>query len=177
MINCSGTWKVRLDASPDAFDLIVLKLKEHLSSIDLGLLVGNRSASIKGQFDQFAPGAEFRQLGLAVDPNVLGRVPAGHRIDQAYQHIDGGTIGIELCLNNREAIGTNFSKLYSYVNKREDSPNYRLVTLVTLSRSLLDHGGWDKSYGDSSEYSEGFDLIYGEFASGNVVILTLSLAN
>ena len=166
---------VRLDALPDAFDLLILKLKEQLSSLDLATLVGNRSASVKKHFDQFAPGAEFRKLPTNVDPNELGKVPAGQRIDQAYSHLDGGTIGIELCLNNREAIGTNFSKLSSFLSKREAAPNFRLAVLITLSRDLLDHGGWDRSYGDSSEYDDAFDLIYGEFASGSVVSLTLSL--
>ena len=166
---------VRRDALPDAFDLMILKLKNHLSALNLTSIVGNRSTSVKKHFNEFTPGAEFGKLPTNVDPNEPGKVPAGQRIDQAFTHLDGGTIGIELCLNNREAIGTNFSKLSAYLNKRESIPNFRLAALVTLSRDLLDHGGWDKSYGDSSEYDVAFDLIYGEFASGSVVNLSLSL--
>ena len=177
MIKCSETWLVLKKDLPEGLSLLVLKLREHLSSLELNHVIGRRSSYIKTQIDAFLPGAEFSSLVTAIDPTIVERVPAGHKIDYAYSHVDGGTAGIELCLNNREAIGTNFSKLASYLNRREEFSSHRLSIVITLSRELLNHGGWDKSYGDSVEYNEAFDLIYGEFSSGNVVNLTLYLDN
>ena len=85
-----------------------------------------------------------------------------------------------ICLNNREAIGTNFLKLevaaLSEIRKfqeREVLDSNLLGVLITLDSDVLALGKWDPSYADSSEYSAGIRKFYKSLFKSNITNLRI----
>lgn len=172
MIQVREIWlKQQVDMFP-SFTLFTIRLKTHLKSLEIMKTVGNRSGAVKKLVAEFAPGDDFVPRRSGIHPDSEGRLPAGHRVDTVLEDRSGQFLALELCLNNREAIGTNFMKLSAALDARSES-SQGLAVLITLSRALLDFGGWDKSYGDTSEYIELFNLAYGQYMRNNVLILSL----
>lgn len=155
-------------------DMFVSRLKSHLKNFEPIKVVGNRSAVIRELVSGFTPGEGFLVQNNSINPESSGNVPAGHRVDCMFLSELGHYIAVELCLNNRETIGTNFMKLSASLDSREGNLE-SLALLITLSRGLLDFGGWDKSYGDTDEYLELFKIAYGRYFHSSVLILSLDV--
>ena len=84
-------------------------------------------------------------------------------------------ISIVLCLNNREALGTNLlkTKLADRFFTSNSEVEETTGILLCLSRETLNLGGWDKSYADSSEYVEAFRGAYFEMIRNPLVVLEI----
>jgi hypothetical protein len=89
-------------------------------------------------------------------------------------------VNIVICLNNREAIGTNFLKLEIAAlsnlrtSKIDDFTDENILgILISLDSDLLSAGGWDNSYADSSEYSAAFRKYYKNLIKSNIVQLRI----
>jgi hypothetical protein len=84
-------------------------------------------------------------------------------------------ISIVLCLNNREAIGTNLIKaeLANHFFYSNSAIEETAGILLCLSRETLNLGGWDKAYADASEYSEAFRGAYFQLINKPLVVLEI----
>ena len=85
-------------------------------------------------------------------------------------------INIVSCLNNREAIGSNFLKLevqaMSDFSIDDSSPHLfedSLGILITFDRGLLEQGGWDPAYAEATEYSFAYKKYFGPILKSNII--------
>ena len=150
------------------------KIQSALSVIDLNSAIADRSNSmrklikehtqeIKG-FD-WIPKTRDGQAPFSIDAKYVcnGECNAIH------------IVNLVICLNNREAIGTNFLKLevaalaeIRKFHEKEVTDSNLLGILLTLDRDVLSLGKWDPSYADSSEYSAGMRKFYKAFFNSNI---------
>jgi hypothetical protein len=153
-------------------------LKESLGQIDFSTAVKNRSISFK---EALKKSTENLNNFTWISRNRDGQAP--FQIDARYVcgrkcgtvHI----INLVVCLNNREAIGSNFLKLETAAIREIRTSKEVLDDanvagfLATLSRELLDEGGWDPSYADSSEYANAIKTYYKPLLKSNILGLRI----
>jgi hypothetical protein len=155
--------------------LISLKdsLRHSLEEIDIESAIQQRSESFKKCLsDAFVRSTtvEWSKTSIFENP-ALNDVPAIFRLDgKAKCSGSCGSIhrlNIVLCLNNREAIGSNFLKLeiaaYEQIRYAEKIAIYEeniLGVLLTLDTAVLESGNWDNSYANANEYTFAFKHAY-----------------
>jgi hypothetical protein len=144
-------------------------------------LIGDRTRSVKdvlsnlvsevaADFDsKVIPAAELTRSDYG------GRIHANLRIDfiiscncsSETPHV----FGVELCLDNRIALGTNVLKASALAKIHPDSD----TVFITLERGLLDSGGWDATYADTELYERDILSVYSELVSAEITLLSLGL--
>jgi hypothetical protein len=150
-----------------------------LSEIDFNVAISDRSNSMRKSIKEhtenlngfvWIPRTRDGQAPFSIDARLTC---SG---DCASIHI----LNIVICLNNREAIGTNFLKLevaaLSEIRKfqeKEVLDSNLLGVLITLDSDVLSLGKWDPSYADSSEYSAGMRKFYKSFFKSNITNLRI----
>lgn len=152
---------------------LVLELKANLASVDIQRGLRNRSRSLKVEIQQSnSAGSAFKWVKHSIfSDRSLKQASAGYLIDaRAECSRSCGSfhqVNVVFCLNNREAIGTNFLKLeVAAVQEIRNHQNQALTDknvlglLITLDREMLDFGGWDGAYADSTEYVLAYNLAY-----------------
>lgn len=155
--------------------LISLKdsLRSSLEEIDIESAIQQRSESFKKCLsDAFirSTAVEWSKSSIFENP-ALNDVPAIFRLDGKAKCSGAcGSIhrmNIVLCLNNREAIGSNFLKLeiaaYEQIRYAEKIAIYEeniLGVLLTLDTAVLESGNWDNSYANANEYTFAFKHAY-----------------
>jgi hypothetical protein len=155
------------------------KLQGTLSEIDFNSAIADRSNSmrklikdstetLKG-FD-WIPRTRDGQAPFSIDAKYVcnGECKSSH------------ILNIVICLNNREAIGTNFLKLevaaLSEIRRFQENEildSNILGVLISLDRDVLTLGNWDPSYADSSEYSGGMRKFYKSLLKSNITNLRI----
>lgn len=141
-------------------------IKNALSEIDFNSAIIDRSNSMRKLLKEYTetlkgfewiPRTRDGQAPFAVDAKFSCSMDCGSL------HI----LNIVVCLNNREAIGTNLLKLevaaLAEIRKfqvKEVLDSNVLGVLITLDRDVLSLGKWDPAYADSSEYSAGVRKFY-----------------
>jgi hypothetical protein len=148
-------------------------LSIHAKKLEMVHVIGGRTRSIRRHFATFEPGLDFCKLSADLNPNFnLVKKSANFRVDGVYEEKDRKSlIALEYAFNNREAIGTNFLKLALALKSREVNYEETLAVLVAPSRALLERGGWDGAYADSSEYRNLHEAGFGKFLGTNTVLV------
>ena len=170
---------VNIEDLADCFKTFLAHFKEEFEKMDLDEAIRGRSNSFR----------EALRNATYVIPELkwetkLRDGSAPFQIDAKYncggkcgsQHL----INLVVCLNNREAIGTNFLKLE--VAALGDLRNSKIENfvdentlgiLISLDSDLLIAGNWDNSYADSSEYTSAFRKYYRQIIKANIVQLRI----
>lgn len=150
-----------------------------LNRIDLNLAIRDRSNSMKNCIqDVLSKWSGLEWIPKTRDGQAPFTIDAKYRCESKCSNIH--IINFVICLNNREAIGTNFLKLeYGALNeiRKGSSSELRdsnvLGVLITFSRDLLNLGKWDLSYADSSEYSAAARRYYRLLLQSNILNLRI----
>lgn len=154
------------------------QLKDAISEIDFNSAVKNRSISFKESLRKSTGTLiNFTWIARTRDGQAPFQIDARFVCDSNCGSLH--VINLVICLNNREAIGSNFLKLETAaireirtdVHELDDSNILGL--LVSLSRDLLDEGGWDPSYADSSEYANAAKTYYKPLLRSNIIGLRI----
>jgi len=80
-------------------------------------------------------------------------------------------VNVELCIQNREAIGTNFLKLEVFANLNPEIDHIGL--LLCPDRRYFKESNMDAAYGDDDEYIVAHQLSYHTVMASKMLILTL----
>jgi hypothetical protein len=166
--------------------LLVKEIQTSLKSVDIQRGLKNRSRSLKAEIKKSTSSLsayKWAKHSIFTDRS-LKKASAGYLLDaRAECSLNCGSfhqVNVVICLNNREAIGTNFLKLeVAAVQEirnhqvQELSDRNILGILITLDREMLDFGGWDGAYADSSEYSLAYNLAYKSVIKSQVISLQL----
>jgi hypothetical protein len=173
---------------PQCFEEMLNDIEKSINRMAVVAAVESRSASFKKNLADSLPRNSNLQLGKTSVLDVIRLAGAGATLE-----LDGrqscsrkcGTkhvLGLVLCLNNRETIGTNFLKLEVFsrnsrhpADKSEYFDENRLGVMVTFSRELLKLGKWDPSYADSTEYSFSFKNAYSQILNSKIVLIKVNI--
>lgn len=146
-------------------------------------LIKNRSRSVKEKLSNLAAGGPAYnhpfswQMEVGLSTSVGSHSSANFRSTgkascQSCQAPE--ELYFHLAVNNREAIGTNLLRS-GLASSRETRPG-RMV-LITLGRNLLNLGGWDGAYGDSSEFITQYGWGYQKVLKDPPIILEVNCLN
>jgi hypothetical protein len=158
------------------FEPLISELSSIFEHMSLPELLGNRTRGIQktledgrlsktriswGKFTTVGPSTGVSQKSI-LKLDGVGSCSCGKHI-----------ISIVLCLNNREAIGTNLLKVELANNFFSINSATQETTgvMICLSRETLNLGGWDKAYADASEYAESFRGAYFQLVKNPLVVL------
>ena len=154
MVMCTLTWMPE-NSAPERESLEFAEhFVAHFSALPLHQIFGRRSRAIYEHFRTFRPPTELFESDAPILPSLTGaKLTANFKVDLVTSLPKSGKkVAIELCFNNREAIGTNLLKLDMALSSRKSTGGEGLAVVVAPTRELLNQGGWDKAYGDASEY-------------------------
>lgn len=157
----------------------LLKIQNAVSEIDLNSAIADRSNSMRKLIREHTESIKgFEWIPKTRDGQAPFAIDAKFICDGACKSIH--VINIVICLNNREAIGTNFLKLevaaLSEIRKFQEVEvldSNILGVLMTFDRDVLALGNWDPSYADSSEYSAGMRKFYKALFNSNITNLRI----
>lgn len=81
---------------------------------------------------------------------------------------------LEICFDNRQAIGTNIFKLETAAkNFREKTGGDAVGIIICGDRKSLKVGGWDAGVADEEEYQVALGTAYGDYLSSSISLLVL----
>ena len=81
---------------------------------------------------------------------------------------------VEICFDNRQAIGTNIFKIESASRSfREKTGGEAIGIIVCADRKTLKIGGWDPGVADDEEYEVAIDTAYASFLSSAMSLLVI----
>jgi hypothetical protein len=84
---------------------------------------------------------------------------------------------VEVCFDNRQAIGTNILKLDSAASFFQDKTSgVALSVIVCADRKALSTGGWDSGVGDEEEYQIALNTAYKKHLKTNISLLIMRVA-
>jgi hypothetical protein len=180
---------IAIDELEKCHKSLVEELKINLSSLDIQRGLRNRSKSLKQEIQQSnSSSSAFKWVKHSIfSDRSLTKASAGYLIDaRAECSQNCGSfhqVNIVICLNNREAIGTNFLKLeVAAVQEIRNHQNQPLTDknvlglLITLDREMLNFGGWDGAYADATEYVFAYNLAYRSVIKSQIIGLQLHSA-
>ena len=155
----------------------LLKIQSALSEIDLNSAIEDRSNSMRKLIrEQTEKIKGFEWIPKTRDGQAPFLTDAKFICNGECKSIH--VINIVMCLNNREAIGTNFLKLevaaLAEIRKFQEVEvldSNLLGVLITFDRDVLALGNWDPAYADSSEYSAGMRKFYKTLFNSNITNL------
>jgi hypothetical protein len=164
---------------------LVHKIRYEIQEMDGHKSIKNRSESLKGALTENVKTVNWQKKSLFESPD-LANAPAIFRLDGTAQCDERcgsyHQINVVTCLNNREVIGTNFLKLeVSAIESIRNHPAFPIYDsnilglLITLDENVLQLGGWDKAYANSSEYSFAYKHAYKSLIKSNVLSLQIHL--
>ena len=164
---------------------LVQKIRLEIQSIDGHKSIKNRSESLKGALTESVKTVNWQKKSLFESPD-LANAPAIFRLDGTTRCDERcgsyHQINIVTCLNNREVIGTNFLKLeVSAIESIRNHPTFAIYDsnilglLITIDENVLELGGWDNAYANSSEYSFAYKHAYKSLIKSNVLSLQIHL--
>ena len=155
------------------------KIQDVLSEVDFNQAIEDRSNSMRRLIKESTEGIKgFEWIPRTRDGQAPFLIDAKFSCDGKCGSLH--IMNFVICLNNREAIGTNFLKLevaaLGEIRKyqvSEVSDSNILGVLITLDQDVLSLGNWDPSYADSSEYSGGLKKFYKTLMKSNIVNLRI----
>lgn len=164
---------------PQCFVKFWESLQGSLSNIDFDVAIKSRSTSMKAEIKKVTSGIKkLSWIPRTRDGQAVFQLDAKYSCD--FSCGESHIVNVVICLNNREAIGTNFLKLEiaSFRDLRTSnvegfSDNNVLGILITFDQELLTFGGWDQSYAFSSEYASAYKMNYRQVLKSNILMLRL----
>lgn len=153
----------------------------HFDSLETRKAIQGKSGSLRNHLSKLSKSGEVFETGFRANSKV--KVSNRGAPDRASFLLDlqiectsacdvTHVLNVELCLNNREAIGTNILK--PEIMARSSVNQLHAGMLICPSRSLLLSGNWDASYGDDSEYLVAYKLVYEPVLEHPLGLLQLS---
>ncbi len=130
--------------------------------------------ALLGQRGDFARTNRFESRYPISPLGALPRAPfiGDLRIKCVNQCSSSHSLDIELCLNNIEAIGTNFLKLETIAESEPEVSHHGV--LVCLTRELLIMGNWDNAYAEDLDYVRAYKLAYQPSLQHRFAVLQIS---
>jgi hypothetical protein len=155
------------------------KFQDALSGIDFNLAIADRSNSMRKLIKDFTENIKgFEWIPRTRDGQAPFSIDGKYACNGECNSIH--ILNVVICLNNREAIGTNFLKLevaaLSEIRRFQETEvldSNILGVLISLDRDVLTLGKWDPSYADSSEYSGGLRKFYKSLLKSNITNLRI----
>lgn len=81
---------------------------------------------------------------------------------------------VEVCFDNRQAVGTNILKLEASATRFENRVGGQTLNLlVCADRRMLDLGKWDSGVGDEEEYQIAITNAYREILKSNFALIVM----
>lgn len=168
---------------PLCLEPIFLEFMAYITSISLADVLEKKTKAFSKRI------ANFAQLGQQGDSartihfesrypisplGALSRAPfiGDLRIKCVNQCSSFHSLNIELCLNNIEAIGTNFLKLETIAESEREVSHHGI--LVCLTRELLIMGNWDNAYAEDLDYVRAYRLAYQPSLQHRFAVLQIS---
>ncbi len=156
-------------------------LRNHMSELSQLKAVSGKRKAIESHLDGLAQNSDrLGKSGFQARTSVLSGdegapSKAIHEIDLQLlcNSACGAThsFNVELCVSNREAIGTNFLKLEVFAVTK---PEFRhLGVLLCPDRKYYKESNMDPSYGDDDEYIISHKLAYHNVLESDLVVLTI----
>lgn len=160
---------------------MVRLLEEHFESLESGRAIQGKSNALRTHLNRLTDvdqplEGRFRATSKVSVSNRGAPDRASFRVDLRLECLTGCErthfLNVELCLNNREAIGTNILKpeIMARTHKGENHAGL----LICASRDLLLSGNWDASYADDSEYLVAYKLVYHSVMSAPIGLMQIS---
>jgi hypothetical protein len=156
-------------------------LRKHFGELSQLKAVSGKRKALETHIDALAKKVdELTSLGVASKTGVLAGdegIPskAIHEIDlQLICNQSCGSkhsLNVELCVSNREAIGTNYLK-FEVFDRINPGVNH-LGVLVCPNRKYFNESNMDRSYGDDDEYVISHQLAYHNVLEASLVVLTI----
>jgi hypothetical protein len=179
---------VDLQQMPECLNALLEEVKRALSSLDSQEAISNRSKSFKESFKKAISKNDklvvqktsiFHNPRLS-DSGAIFEIDAKSRCSETCGSFH--LMNVIICLNNREAIGTNFLKLEvaaaDAIRNSSDGKIYDeniLGVLITFNKEVLRRGGWDPAYASAVEYTAAYRNAYRQFINSNIISLQLCL--
>lgn len=175
MVMSSLTWSGDAGPESEIEKAFIDALQMHFLSLPLQDIIGRRSTALVQHFKTFRKQDSELTFSAPIKPLLSdSKLTANYKVDLiASLGSQESLVSLELCLNNREAIGTNLLKLDLALSSRLTPPKSGLMIVVAATRQLLDQGGWDKAYGDSSEYWHLLETGICNYLNARVLIIEL----
>jgi hypothetical protein len=81
---------------------------------------------------------------------------------------------LEICFDNRQAVGTNIFKLETSArNFRDKTRGIAIGVIICADRKSLKSGGWDAGVADEEEYQVALSTAYKEYLSSSISLMVL----
>lgn len=156
-------------------------LRSHMTELSQLKAVSGKRKVIEGHLDGLPKRTDLlgkfalqaRKSVLAGDLGVPSK--AIHEIDLQLvcSSMCGAShsLNVELCVSNREAIGTNFLKLEVFAVTHPDLEH--LGVLLCPDRKFYKESNMDPSYGDDDEYIISYQLAYHNVLDAQLVVLSV----
>lgn len=81
---------------------------------------------------------------------------------------------VEICFDNRQAVGTNTFKLESSARAYQNRTGGKALSLIVCAdRKSLSQGGWDPGVADEDEYQIAIKAAYGDYLTTEISMLVL----
>lgn len=175
-------------------EMLLGELEGLLQNVDAQSAIKGRSVSLKKAISEAISIAgrpasarvkKFEKTS-AFHGNRLGNAGALFELDlQAECDQSCGKshrVNAVLCLNNREAVGSNFLKLelaaqelIRYNNGQALSDENVLGVLISLNKKVLTLGGWDPAYANSTDYTFAFSFAYSSMLRSRILAVKLDI--
>lgn len=152
---------------------LTTEIVEHFGSVTAEDVIRRKSKALAETWNAFKTKEEFEDLTPTLSPSIPVASKAIHKVDLLLKQGPDIFFAVELCLNNREGIGSNFLKVHSAISSRKGNPEESAGILIVPSRGLLDFGGWDKAYGDSTEYEHLWNAVYKNLMTTRIILIEL----
>ncbi len=156
-------------------------LRTHMSELSQLKAVSGKRKAIESHLDALTKKNDvLGRFGFQASTSVLAGdegVPskAIHEIDLQLvcNSLCGSThsFNVELCVSNREAIGTNFLKLEVFAVTQPELKH--LGVLLCPDRKYYKESNMDPSYGDDDEYIISHQLAYHNVLQAQLVVLSI----
>jgi hypothetical protein len=175
-------------------EMLISELEGLLQNVDARSAIKGRSVSLKKAIAESISNSDrpassrIRKLEKtsAFHENRLGNAGALFELDlqsecdKSCGHFH--RVNAVLCLNNREAVGSNFLKLelaaqelIRYNNGQALTDENVLGVLVSLNKKVLTLGGWDPAYANSTDYTFAFSFAYSSMLRSRILALKLDI--
>lgn len=187
-------YSVKENALAPCEEILIGELEGLLQNVDAQSAIKGRSVSLKKAIAESITNAgrpassRIRKLEKtsAFHENRLGNAGALFELDlQSDCDKSCGKlhrINAVICLNNREAVGSNFLKLelaaqelIRYTNGQALTDENVLGILVSFNKKVLTLGGWDPAYANSTDYTFAFTFAYSSMLRSRILAIKLDI--
>jgi hypothetical protein len=168
---------IRGDANPSALTLCegtiaeINILKRILEGIEIDTELGKSTQQIQKQLNPLLAKNGWI-LDFTFDSNTISTAPSANYVLNAIKDLSIGSCGhrhrllLELCFDNRQAIGTNLLKFEAAKRLFEKNENCLTTSIIICgSHDALAHMKWDGGVASHGEYENALLTVYRDILS------------